>query len=229
MTEPDLTLRRAFARRSVVRWLAVAGGTLAAGIAIGALALTGPATPALPETAAAASTPTRAPAPSRTPSPTPTPECMPTSGTLRVPSVGIKGKIIEYTAEQAKAAGGVDPDRMDQIAWYSGVPGGTLAATAPNTLYLYGHSNVGPAVFNDLRKLKPGATAVVRNDCGQTVTFTMTEPVFTIGKPDLVSDPRITHAEAGRLLLISCYRPDGYDPQAVTVDNVVAVLKRIDS
>ncbi len=228
MTEHDQAVGQAPARRTKTRWLAVAGGTLAAGIAIGALVLSGAATPvAVPSPTPAA--PIGLPAPSRTPSPTPTPECLPTSGTLRVPSVDIKGKIIEYTAKQAKAAGGVDPDRMDQIAWYSGVPGGTLSATATNTLYLYGHSNVGPAVFNDLRKLKPRATAVVRNDCGQTVTFTMTEPVFTIRKPDLVSDPRITHAEAGRLLLISCYRPDGYDPQAVTVENVVAVLERVDA
>lgn len=150
-----------------------------------------------------------------------------TSASLSVPSVGISGEISEYTQADAMRDDGVDPATLEMISWYSGIEGGILSASATNTTYLYGHSSVEAAVFNDVRLMQPGAMAVIVNGSGETLTYVMTEPTFTVNKSELSSDTRVTEPKAGRLVLVSCYRPDSYDPDSATIENVVAILQLV--
>lgn len=124
--------------------------------------------------------------------------------------------------------GAVEPAEMDTISWYSGIPGGILSRFATNTVYVYGHSWIVDAIFNNVRKMTPGCEVIITTQNGETLTYVMTEEVFSVMKSELSSDPRVTKAQAGRLVLVSCYRPDGYDPNAATVENVVAVLQLVE-
>ena len=150
-----------------------------------------------------------------------------TSASLSIPSVGINGEVSEYTQADAVRDDGVDPATLEMISWYSGIEGGILSASATNTTYLYGHSSVETAVFNDVRLMQPGATAVIVNGSGETLTYVMTNPTFAVNKSELSSDTRVTEPKAGRLVLVSCYRPDSYDPNSATVQNVVAILQLV--
>lgn len=150
-----------------------------------------------------------------------------TSASLSIPSIGVNGEISEYTQADAVRDDGVDPATLEMISWYSGIEGGILSASATNTTYLYGHSSVEAAVFNDIRLMQPGAMAVIVNGSGETLTYVMTEPTFTVNKSELSSDTRVTEPKAGRLVLVSCYRPDGYDPESATTENVVAILQLV--
>ncbi len=170
--------------------------------------------------------------PTTSASPTPTPTPQPAEpwafkgAQLDIPCVGISGPITEYT-EAMLVDGAVEPATMDTISWYTGIPGGILSAAATNTNYVYGHSWIEPAIFNGVRQMTPGCEVIITTGNGETLTYVMTEPVFSVLKPELSTDPRVTEAKAGRLVLVSCYRPDGYNPNAATVENVVAVLQLV--
>ncbi|MGH7218573.1 MAG: class F sortase [Candidatus Microsaccharimonas sp.] len=170
--------------------------------------------------------------PTTVPSPTPTPTSQPAEpwtfqgAQLDIPCVGISGPITEYT-EAMLVDGAVEPATMDTISWYTGIPGGILSEAATNTNYVYGHSWIEPAIFNGVRQMTPGCEVIITTGNGETLTYVMSEPVFSVMKPELSTDPRVTEAKAGRLVLVSCYRPDGYDPNAGTVENIVAVLQLV--
>jgi hypothetical protein len=185
-------------------------------------------------TVAASPLPSPTTTPSQVPSPMPTTDpTQPsapwtfTSAHLSIPSVGVDGEISEYTKDML-VDGAVKPPAMDTISWYSGIEGGTLSSTATNTTYLYGHSWIHPAAFNGVRKMVPGNTVIITTPT-ETLTYVMEEPVFTVSKPELKYDAEVTKAEKGRLVLVSCYRPDGYDPAAPTKENVVAVLQLVNA
>lgn len=168
--------------------------------------------------------PTTAPPVTPTPTPQPAEPWTFQGAWLEIPCVGISGPITEYTAAML-VDGAVEPATMDTISWYSGIPGGILSGAATNTNYVYGHSWINPAIFNGVRRMTPGCEAIITTENGETLTYVMNEPVFPVMKPELSTDPRVTEAKAGRLVLVSCYRPDGYNPNAPTVENVVAVLQ----
>ena len=156
------------------------------------------------------------------------------SAHLSAPSIGLEGEISEYVFKVPDED--IDPPTDQTISWDSTIPGGTFSRNTANTVYLYGHSwlnpelypGVPPAIFNNLRKLEPGATLQITTPT-ETLTYVMQDPYFTVLKPDLVSDPRLKQATPGRLVLISCYRPDDYDPNSRTVENVVAVFQLVAS
>lgn len=170
--------------------------------------------------------PTVTPAPSETPPPPPAEPWSFKGAQLDIPCVGISGPITEYT-DAMLVNGAVEPATMDMIAWYSGIPGGILSENATNTAYLYGHSWIYDAIFNNVRKMTPGCEVILTTGNGETLTYVMTESTFSVMKSELPYDPRIIEAKAGRLVLVSCYRPDGYDPNSGTVENVVAILQLV--
>lgn len=146
--------------------------------------------------------------------------------------------ILEYTDGMVAAEGGVDPDSVWDVVWWSGGgrPGTDIfntrrvpAGDGQNlnrvlyTTYIYGHSSPNAAIFNDIRTLLPGEEIVVTTS-GKTFRYAVQE-VITVPKPDMPTDPRTTLDQPGRLLLVSCYRPDGYDPDTATVDNVVVIAQ----
>ena len=69
---------------------------------------------------------------------------------LTFAAAGIDGPVEEYTAADAAAEGGINPATLDTISWYSGVPDPMPGTIAKNTVYLFGHAWIQPAVFNGL-------------------------------------------------------------------------------
>jgi len=171
-------------------------------------------------------TPTR----SATPTPTPKPPWQFGSATLSIPAAGVNQSITPYTQADIDANGGVEPPDMAAISWDTTIPGSKLSVTTTNTIYLYGHWWIEPAVFNDVWKLQPGAAASITSTAAdgsvEVLDFVMNEPTFTVMKPDFDSDARVTPVDRCRLVVVSCYRPDGYDPQSKTVESVVAIFQR---
>jgi len=170
--------------------------------------------------------PTVAPTPMPTPTPQPAEPWTFQGAWLEVPCVGISGPITEYTTAML-VDGAVEPAAMDTISWYSGIPGGILSREATRPSYVYGHSWIEPAAFNGVRLMTPGCEAIITTGNGETLTYRMAQPTFSVSKPELSTDLRVREEVAGRLVLISCYRPDGYDPNAATVENVVALLELV--
>ena len=228
-----MTGRVAHRRRRKVEWLTILYWTLLTMLVV-AVIMTALSVVLSPQLTSSIGSPPATVATS-SPSAKPVPQAAPvtvekwlfTSASLSIPSIGVNGEISEYTQADAVRNDGVDPPTTDTISWYSGIEGGVLSASATNTTYLYGHSSVGPAVFNDIRQMQPGAIAIITTGSGETLTYVMSEPVFTVSKAELSSDARVTEPKAGRVLFISCNRPDGYDPDSATVENVVAALQLV--
>jgi len=79
------------------------------------------------------------------------------------------------------------------------------------------------AVFNDLKNLQPGAVASISTANG-TLCYTA-QKTLRLNKAEYKTNDELTNAIPNRLVLVSCYRPTGYDPNAATVQNIVVVLQ----
>jgi sortase (surface protein transpeptidase) len=135
---------------------------------------------------------------------------------LQIPAIGLTATITAYTSAQVVAAGGaVKPPTLFAVSWWTG--GGDPGPTTRNTVYLYGHTWKEPAVFNRIKELRSGALVVVTTTVGRLVY--VVDGSFTVSKPDLVTNQRVTEAVPGRLLLIGCYRATGHE--AHTTANIV--------
>lgn len=140
---------------------------------------------------------------------------------LSVPRIGIDAAISEYTNEMVvKTKGAVEPPTLDTVSWWSG--GGTPGTDATNTMYLYGHTWIHPAVFNRIKELVPGDEIFVTTSNG-VLRYVVNDQnyQFQVPKPQLPTDPRVTESAAGRLLLIGCWRVTGLEK--TTTSNVVVV------
>ncbi|GAA1982815.1 class F sortase [Microbacterium pumilum] len=146
---------------------------------------------------------------------------------LSFPAAGIDGPVDEYTAADAQAEGGINPSTLDTISWYSGIADALPGTAATNTVYLFGHSWVQPAVFNGLADVVVGDRATVTTANG-ILTYAVDE-VITMAKADFTSDPRVIAVVPGRLALVTCRRPDGWDPSAAAPDNRVVFLHLVDA
>jgi hypothetical protein len=142
---------------------------------------------------------------------------------LRVPAIGIDGGVSEYTQAMIDARGGFNPGTLETISWDTTIPGGLAGTDAVNTVYLYGHSWVDPAVFNGLKDLPAGAVAAV-DTAGGTLCY-VAQKTLTLDKAAYTTSDELTQIVAGRLVLASCYRPVGYDPGSATVQNIVVILQ----
>ncbi|WBM81606.1 class F sortase [Cryobacterium breve] len=100
---------------------------------------------------------------------------------------------------------------------------GLAGTDAVNTVYLYGHSWVDPAVFNGLKDLPPGAVAAV--DTARGTLCYVVQKTLELNKAAYKSNDELTRIIPNRLVLVSCYRPVGYDPGSATVQNIVVVLQ----
>lgn len=154
---------------------------------------------------------------------------------INIQAIGVDTDILEYTNEMVSNSGGVvDPEYMDQVAWWSGggKPGVTLADVTDTpeaidfTVFLYGHSSNNDdrkVVFDDLDLLMAGDQVVIDTEAGQFVY--VVDSVFILNKPDFTSDPRILEDTPGRLLLISCWR--SWSGAAPTTENVIAIANLV--
>jgi len=170
-------------------------------------------------------------APAPTASPTPAsllgdvPVAVPTR--LVLPAAGIDGPVEEYTAVDAAAVGGVNPAGLDTISWYSGIPNPMPGSDATNTVYIFGHSWIEPAVFNALKGLHAGDRATITTAKGDLVYEV--DEIIMMAKPDFTQDARVTAVVPGRLALVTCYRPPGWDPSSHAPDNTVVFLHLVEA
>ena len=142
---------------------------------------------------------------------------------LKVPSIGLDGSVSEYTQEMIDENDGFDPPELSMISWDTTIPDGLAGTDAANTVYLYGHSWVDVAVFNDLKNLQPGAVASISTANG-TLCY-VAQKTLRLNKAEYKTNDELTNAIPNRLVLVSCYRPGGYNPDAATVQNIVVVLQ----
>lgn len=142
---------------------------------------------------------------------------------LRIPSIGLDGTISEYGQDLIDQNDGFDPPELTTIAWDTTIAGGLAGTDASNTVYLYGHSAVEPAVFNDLKDLAPGAVASIDTANGRLCY--VEQKALQLVKSEYKTNDELTDAIPNRLVLVSCYRPIGYDPNETTVENIVVILQ----
>jgi len=142
---------------------------------------------------------------------------------LRVPVIGLDGAVSEYSQRMIDDRGGFDPPELSTISWDTTIVGGLPGTDSTNTVYLYGHSWVDTAVFNGLREMQAGDIAGIDTATG-TLCY-VTQKTLTLPKSEYKNNDEMTDAIPNRLVLVSCYRPDGYDPNSATVKNVIAVLQ----
>lgn len=147
---------------------------------------------------------------------------------LTAPRIRLDAPIDEYsqaTLEQRKrqtGRTGVDPPTLDRVSWWSGNNAGIPGTDATNTVYFYGHTWREPAVFNRIKEFQPGDDVYVTTGNGRLHYLVVDEP-FTVLKPAFSSDPRVTLAKAGRLIIVGCYRETG--KEFTTTQNVVVALQ----
>ena len=142
---------------------------------------------------------------------------------LRVASIGLDGAVSEYNQEMIDERGGFDPPELSTISWDTTIPDGLAGTDAANTVYLYGHTWIDEAVFNGLKDLQPGAVASI--DTANGTLCYVAQKTIKLNKAEYKTNDELTDAIPNRLVLVSCYRPVGYDPDAATVQNIVVVLQ----
>lgn len=142
---------------------------------------------------------------------------------LRVPSIGLDGAVSEYTQAMIDEYGGYDPPELTTISWDTTISGGTAGTDSTNTVYLYGHSAVEAAVFNDLKDMTPGDVASIDTANGR-LCYTE-QKALQLNKSEYKNNDELTDAIPNRLVLVSCYRPVDYNPNEATVQNIVIVLQ----
>lgn len=137
--------------------------------------------------------------------------------------------VTPYSDAMVAQHGGVEPDGPWQIAdWTGGGQPGAAASPSDDkidgTTFLYGHSAPYEAIFNVVRTLKNGTLIVIETADGSFYYYEVTKN-YTVDKLDLKNDPVASIDEEGRLVLVSCYRPLGWDENAATTDNTVVIAE----
>ena len=142
---------------------------------------------------------------------------------LRIPAISVDGAVSEYSQQMIDDRGGFDPPDLSTVSWDTTIPGGLAGTDSANTVYLYGHSWVDPAVFNGLKEMKAGDLAAV--DTANGTLCYLAQKTLTLDKAQYKNNDELTTAIPNRLVLVSCYRPVGYDPNSATVKNIIVVLQ----
>lgn len=156
-------------------------------------------------------------------------ETVPVSAPLHLsfPAAGVDGDVEEYTAADASAEGGINPATLDTISWYSGIEDALPGTDATNTVYIFGHTWIEPAVFNGLVDVQIGDEATVTTATG-SLTYAV-EQIINMSKDDFTSDPTVSAIVPGRLVLVTCHRPEGWDDSAPAPDNTAVILHLVSS
>ena len=79
------------------------------------------------------------------------------------------------------------------------------------------------AAFNGLKDLQSEAVASIDTANGRLCY--VGQKTLKLNKAEYKNNDELTNAIPNRLVLVSCYRPVGYDPNAATVQNIVVVLQ----
>jgi len=136
----------------------------------------------------------------------------------------------------------VVPSTLENIAWWSGGghPGANPSNTAPPlpddkryTTYLYGHSwcdqtkdptYCQASVFDYLKNIETGsdAVAIVTTTDGTQYLYHVVSG-FTVSKKDEKTDPRLIPDVIGRLVTLTCYRPEDYPIHSATTANYAVI------
>lgn len=192
------------------------------------------------------------PLPTRTPIPEPTTTPQPevveqpwefTTSTLSIPSMGVQANIVQYTPEmlvdvplydmEGRQVGVLEDAVVPQddwsVAWYTGIPGTKLSDSTEAPIYGYAHTRPdGQSVFSGLNGIQLDALATITTET-ETLTYKVAD-VFEVPKEGLTNDPRVSATSpdaAEKLILFTCSRPEGYDPNAPTVDNFVVIAYKV--
>ena len=142
---------------------------------------------------------------------------------LRIPAISLDDAVSEYDQQMIDDRGGFDPPALTTIAWDTTILGGLAGTDSTNTVYLYGHSWVTNAVFNGLKDMQSGDLAAV--DTANGTLCYAAQKTLKLDKAEYKTNDELTDAIPNRLVLVSCYRPVGYDPDSATVKNIVVVLQ----
>ncbi|WP_166789601.1 hypothetical protein [Cryobacterium fucosi] len=78
-------------------------------------------------------------------------------------------------------------------------------------------------MFNVLKDLQPGAVASIGTANG-TLSY-IAQKSLKLNKAEYKINDEVTNAIPNPLVLVSCYRPVGYNPDVPTVQNIVVMLQ----
>ncbi|MCX4447034.1 class F sortase [Streptomyces sp. NPDC087866] len=180
--------------------------------------------PAPPAAAApAAASPSAAATSKATPSASPSlPRSVPTR--LRIPAIAVDAP---FTPLSIGASGRLDappPNDKNLVGWFKdGVTPGERGASI-----VAGHvdTTTGPAVFLQLRFLKPGATVDITRADGTVATFAV-DTVETFSKADFPDKKVYADTPDAQLRLITC--GGNYDRKVKDYEDNVVVFAHLDS
>lgn len=152
---------------------------------------------------------------------------------LSIPSVGIEGKVTEYTPQERINNGGkiIPPENMSIVwdSWFCrqqnilSIP----SAQAEDCVYIAGHSSkYEPAAFNELINMPVGAEATLTAADGSSVTYAKFTDEVTIPKATQQTDERLYPKEyiPGCLKLVTCQWEGARDGNNTTLNLRVATL-----
>ncbi|PZT76479.1 MULTISPECIES: class F sortase [unclassified Streptomyces] len=182
-----------------------------------------PAPPSVAVSAAASPSASAAGAKGDEPSESPSlPRSEPTR--LRIPSIAVDAP---FTPLSIGASGRLDappPNDKNLVGWFKDGPTpGELG-----TSIVAGHvdTTTGPAVFLQLRFLKPGATVDITRADGTVASFSV-DSVETFSKADFPDDKVYADTPDAQLRLITC--GGDYDRKAKDYEDNVVVFAHLDS
>lgn len=228
---------------------------LFAGIAAVTLTSTtggGPASPAPSTTSAAAAlgaTPTPQPSPTSRATPPAWVDWQFAGATLTAPEAGIDhaeihelrpNEIVTKTSTDASGTtvtySAIEPDDKHTIAWDSQVVdgvrqpvGSVLSASAANTVYLYCHDyRDGTALCSTISDVTAPGDEITLETPTEVLTYAAVE-TFEERKNEISSDPRVTMAAPGRLLIITCNSAGERDTAGEPTVNTVLVFQLVAS
>lgn len=188
-----------------------------------------PAPPAAAAPAAPASSPAAAVPRQASPSPTPTPTTAPglarsVPKRLKIPAIAVDAP---FTPLSIGASGRLDappPNDTNLVGWFKGgvTPGERGAAIVA------GHVDTmtGPAVFLQLRFLRPGSTVDITRTDGTVATFKV-DTVETFSKAKFPDKRVYADTPDAQLRLITC--GGEYDKKAKDYEDNVVVFAHLDS
>lgn len=138
---------------------------------------------------------------------------------IEIPEISVEAQTEVYTSEMVEENDGVYPSDPFAVSWWNG--GGSPGSEADNTVYLYGHTSSNPAVFNRLKELDLEDEVYVTTEFGR-VRYVV-DDMFTVAKPDLGADSRVSTVVPGRLVLVGCWRKTG--KELTTTRNIVVTAQ----
>ncbi|MEV6165270.1 class F sortase [Streptomyces sp. NPDC052052] len=196
-----------------------------------AVAPAAPGAPASPEVLGSPATPrtvSPSPSPSQSPSPSPSavgptmPRSVPTR--LQIPSLAVNAPFTPLSLGPTGQLNAPPPNDKNLVGWFKG--GATPGELG--TAIVAGHvdTTTGPAVFLQLRFLKPGSTVDITRADGSVATFRV-DSVETFKKSEFPDKRVYADTSSAQLRLITCGGP--YNRAVKEYEDNVVAFAHLDS